>query len=218
MARKNNVARYDTKQVLAAAVAVYRIQGSRIVRFENDVPGNKEIVLGILAGQSDINITDEDYVQAQEISKYLEQKIMLTNLTGGRVNDFLLQISQLAVNPDVPAFSVGQLVWAPKLFEDSNKQDDIKQTIGQFVFTSSYLGKEKDKIELEFTPIDVRYLTVYNCFRHVGHDGKGNLVTFLNKNSINTVQKIRARVKGCDTSKYYNNAKTTQINFVKVIE
>lgn len=218
MVRKNNVTRVDTKQVLGAAVAVYRIQNNRVVRFENDIPGNKEMVLDILAGTSTIQVTEDDYTRAGEIASYLEQKIMLSTLTGARINDFLRQISELANLKEVPSNSIGQLVWAPKLHEDSVKQDNVKQDIGQFAFTSTYLGREKDKIEFTFNPIDVRYLSAYNCFRHVGHDGKGNLVTFLNKNSIDTVQRIRARIKSCEQSRHYANAKTTQINFVKVVE
>jgi hypothetical protein len=217
MVRKNNVTRVDTKQVLAAAVAVYRIQNNRVVRFENDIPGNKEMVLDILAGTSTIQITEDDQTRAGEIGSYLEQKIMLSTLTSVRVNDFLRQISELANLPEVPTNSIGQLVWAPKLYDDSVKQDGVKQDIGQFAFTSTYLGREKDKIEFTFNPIDVRYLSTYNCYRHVGHDGKGNLVTFLNKNSVDTVQRIRARIKSCEQSRHYANAKTTQINFVKVV-
>jgi len=71
---------------------------------------------------------------------------------------------------------------------------------------------------LTFTAIEVRYLSVYNCYRHVGHDNQGNLITFLNKDNMSGTVRIKARVKGCDTNRYYNNAKTTNLNFVKVIE
>lgn len=207
--------RVDTIRALAAAVAVYRTNGNRVEKFSETNPGNKELALDLLdAG----NITDEDIATAQEICNYMAQKITLAELTGSRVNDFFRDIQKLASSEQVAYFNLGQLVWAPKLVDDARKQDGIKEDINQYYFTSKYIGQEKDRVELDFVPIDTRYLSVYNCYRHVGHDSNGNLITFLNKNLIDTPKRIKARVKGCDINRYYNQAKTTNLNFVKVVE
>ena len=210
--------RFDTITALSAAVAVFRANGSKITRFENNVPGNKEMVLDILLCKSNIAVTDQDVETATELRAYLEQKIMMATLTNARINDFFQQVTDLVTKPTVAQHQLGQLVWAPKLQADAQKQEVIKEDLGRYVFTSNYLGKEKDKVELVFTPIEVRYLSMYNCYRHVGHDGKGNLITFVNKNNIDKISKIKARIKDCNTNRYYNNAKTTQLNFVKVVE
>jgi hypothetical protein len=188
MSAKNT--RFDTLTALSAAVAVFRVNEGKIARFENDKPGNKETVLAILNGCSTVQVTEQDIKSAGELRSYLEQKIMMATLTGGRINEFFQQISELVSKPTVAQHQIGQLVWAPKLQADAQKQDVIKEDIGRFVFTSNYLGKEKDKVELVFTPVEVRYMTTYNCYRHVGHDGAGNLITFINKNSIQIKQSL----------------------------
>lgn len=206
--------RVDSIKALAAAIAVYRENGNRVEKYSATATGNKEMALALLDSG---NISDSDIETAKEIRAYMGQKLTIAELTGGRVSDFFRDISNIINEEQVAYFSVGLIVWAPKVVDDAKKRDDIKEDINQFYFTSKYIGQVKDKVELNFTPIDVRYLTIFNCYRHVGHDNNGNLITFLNKNSINTPSRIKARVKGCDINRFYNNAKATNLNFVKVI-
>jgi hypothetical protein len=210
--------RVDSVRALAAAIAVYRASGNRVEKFSDNKLGNKEQVLDLLDGTSALSITDRDLADAGDLRNYLSQKITLAELTGTRINDFFRDVAKLANADQVAYFSIGQLVWAPKLADDARKQEEIKEDINQYYFTSKYIGREKDRVELTFTSIEVRYLSVYNCYRHVGHDNQGNLITFLNKDNISGTVRIKARVKGCDTNRYYNNAKTTNLNFVKVVK
>jgi len=210
--------RVDSVRALAAAIVVYRANGNRVEKFSDAKPGNKEQALELLDSTSALSITDQDLADAGDLRNYLNQKITLAELTGTRINDFFRDVAQLANSKQVAYFNIGQLVWAPKLADDARKQEDIKEDINQYYFTSKYIGREKDRVELMFTTIDVRYLNAFGCYRHVGHDDQGNLITFLNKNNISGTVRIKARVKGCDTNRYYNNAKTTNLNFVKVVE
>lgn len=210
--------RVDSVRALAAAIVVYRANGNRIEKFSDAKLGNKEQVLEMLDGVSALAITEQDLASAEELRNYLNQKITLAELTGTRINNFFRDVAQLTNADQVAYFTIGQLVWAPKLADDARKQEEIKEDINQYYFTSRYIGKEKDRVELTFTAIEVRYLSMYNCYRHVGHDNQGNLITFLNKDNMSGTVRIKARVKGCDTNRYYNNAKTTNLNFVKVIE
>lgn len=210
--------RVSAVRALAAALVVYRANGNRIEKYSDAKPGNKELALDLLDGNSNFAITEQDLADAQELKNYLLQKITLAKLTGARINEFFVGVAEIAGREEIAYFSIGQLVWAPKLADDARKQESIKEDINQYYFTSKYIGKEKDRVELDFVPIDTRYLSIYNCYRHVGHDSKGNLITFLNKNLIDKPCHIKARVKGCEVNRYYNNAKTTNLNFVKVVE
>jgi hypothetical protein len=210
--------RVDSIRALAAAIVVYRANGNRVEKFSDTNKGNKEQTLELLDGVSALEITEQDLANASELRNYLNQKITIAELTGTRISDFFRDVAQLTNTDQVAYFSIGQLVWAPKLADDARKQEEIKEDINQYYFTSKYIGQEKDRVELTFTSIEVRYLSVYNCYRHVGHDNQGNLITFLNKDNISGTVRIKARVKGCDTNHYYNNAKTTNLNFVKVVK
>jgi len=210
--------RVDSIRALAAAIVVYRVNSNRVEKFSDTNKGNKEQALELLDGVSALEITEQDLADAVELRNYLNQKITIAELTGARISDFFRDVAQLTNTDQVAYFTIGQLVWAPKLADDARKQEEIKEDINQYYFTSKYVGREKDRVELMFTAIEVRYLSVYNCYRHVGHDNQGNLITFLNKDNISGTVRIKARVKGCDTNRYYNNAKTTNLNFVKVVE
>lgn len=210
--------RVDSIRALAAAIVVYRANGNRVEKFSDANKGNKEQTLELLDGVSALEITEQDLADAGELRNYLNQKITIAELTGTRISDFFRDVAQLTNTDQVAYFTIGQLVWAPKLADDARKQEEIKEDINQYYFTSKYVGREKDRVELTFTAIEVRYLSVYNCYRHVGHDNQGNLITFLNKYNISGTVRIKARVKGCDTNRYYNNAKTTNLNFVKVVK
>lgn len=217
MVRNARSQKIETRKVLAGAVAVFRLNGNKIVRFEQNKPGNKELVLEWLEGKGSIEVTEQDYEQADTIKSYLEQKVLMAGLVGSKINPFTAQIVELIAKAEVPLFSVGQLVWTPKLHEDGTKQDSVKETVNHFLFTSKYIGQEKDRVEINFHLLDCKYNNVYNCYRHVGHDGNGNLIGFLNKESIPDGVRIKARIKKCETSKYNGGAKTTFLNYVKVV-
>jgi hypothetical protein len=141
----------------------------------------------------------------------------MAGLVGSKVNPFTVQISELLTKETVPGFNIGQLVWAPKLHDDGVKQDGVKETVNHFLFTSNYIGKVKDRVEITFHLLESRFNNVYNCYRHVGHDGNGNLFGFLNKDSIPDGARIKARIKKCEASRFNGGAKTTYLNYVKVV-
>jgi hypothetical protein len=211
---KNNNCKVNNIQALAAAVVIYRENNNHVARWENDKPGNKEQVIAILEGNNTYNITDLDIEKAREICNYLKQKIVLADLTDTYISDFMRQVTKIISRPEIPVAKLGQLVWAPKIYDNSVRHDSVKENIYQFTFTSRYLGKEKDKVELCFVPIDVQYYSVYNTYKHIGHDTNGNLISFFSKDRIDITSNIKARIKNCEHNQ--NNTKITQLNFVKV--
>jgi hypothetical protein len=207
----------DTLELLAVAVAVYRMNGNRVINNDPKATSNKESVKNHFLGQPTVRVSGDDRDQATVIKNYLEQKVMLTRLTGARLSNFLSDVVENISKQSVRHFLIGQLVWAPKLYDDSIKQDNVKQDISVISVDSKYIGKEKDKVELTFHLFDCKYNSNYNCYRHIGHDGKGNLIGFLNKNQIADKSHIRARIKSTGVSNYYGNGKVTYLNFVKVV-
>ena len=103
------------------------------------------------------------------------------------------------------------------MYDENLLLDSAKEELSFMALTSRYIGKEGDRVELDFHPVRVKYLPDYDMFAHDGHDGKNNIVTFFNKKKIDTVTHIRGKVKNTRRSNFHANGETTLLNYVKVL-
>ena len=208
-------------EMLSAVVAAYRVNGDQIVKVPNEDKkiSNKTIILSLLAGQEcSAEITEQDRLQAQTIRSYMVQRHMLSQLTGKPLGEFVDQIASYLNTDTVPAWSAGILAWAPKVYQSLLVQDGVNQEFSLLSTTSSYIGKLGDKLELDFTVVSKRWSQAYNCWRYAGHDGRGNLVGFLNKKELSQGSvKIKGRVKAQEVAKS-TGGKTTFLNYVKELQ
>ena len=215
------MAKLSTVTVIAAAVAAYRTNGNSIITAPKEgspqLP-NRMLVDAILGEKQEaITVTEDDITQAHAIVNGLQQRGMIAGLKGSKVSEFSGRIIEIANHEEMQAYNIGVMVWAPKLHTDMQQADSHQHEFNMLAFGSKYVGKVKDKIEIDFTPIVVRYNTHFNVWRHTGHDGHGNLVGFMKKDKIEGTTRIKGCVKSQDHSRY-TNGKTTTLNYVKVIK
>jgi hypothetical protein len=211
--------KFDTVQTLALAIAAYCKNNNSIVRKDGDTPGNKELVLECLLRNSKFEGFDSvDLIaQAQNLKTALEQQIVMNTLTNRRSSEFLLNVTNAIAGDTISMRDIGLIVWAPKLLSDLTKSEATRNDLVHLSFSSQYLGKVKDRVELDFTLVTQRYLQNYDLFIHTGHDEKGNLVNFFNKSKIES-GRITARIKQLKKDDYINGADVTVLNYVKVVK
>lgn len=202
----------NTHTVISASVAAFRHNGNKI----DDT--NRNLVWGILNKRDDaIVVLEEDKHMATEIIADVQHRGMLADIKGATVSEFRQRITDCMNKEKVSRSDVGRLLWMPKVYLDYKKSDEYHHEFAVLAFGSKYIGNVKDKIEINFIPITVRFTINYGVWRHTGHDGNGNLVGFLNKEKIDVPTIIKGNVKSHDHSKH-TNGKTTYLNYVKVVK
>ena len=220
---KKDFPKFDTAEVLAVAQAIFRLEGNRINRGDFDFVTKKQGIssksqlVAHFDNSVPVEVTAADREIAQGIPEHLQQKIIMDTLTGKDIGDFVADINTIISREHVHQFDLGRAVWAPKLYADMVKQSGDQEDIARYAMTSVYVGRPKEKLELDFYPIYTKFSREYNCFRHLGHDGAGNLIGFLNKNNIEHDCRIQGRVKSHSVSRYNNNGKVTYLNYVREI-
>lgn len=209
--------RYNTLDIVSAAVAAYRINGNQIIRESETQTPNRKIVDDILANKMQAT-TKEDVAHAVTIIEELKQRHTIASLSGKVLTEFQLNILKCFQSDTLPSRYVGILVWTPRLHADTLKQDELLHQFAIIGFSSKAIGTKGDKVEIDFVTVTERYNTDYGCWRYYGHDTRGNLIGFLIKNRVSESSvKIKGRIKNIAVSKF-NGGKTTYLNYVKEIK
>lgn len=209
--------RFNTLEALAVAISAYQSNNKQVLRTLGPKTGTKEQIIDYFLGESNLVVNNNNRDTAQNIKDYIVQKVTISKLSGARVSSFTQEVCDLLNKDQISVKHVGILAWAPKMYDEHLLCDSVKEELSFMALTSRYLGREGDKIELEFHPIRVKYLPNYDMFSHDGHDGKNNIVTFLNKKKVDTVTRIRGKVKDARRSSFHSNGETTILNYVKVL-
>jgi hypothetical protein len=204
---------YSTRDVVAVACAIFREAGNTVKRDGTD---SSRIRLEQHFADQPVAVTDVDREMAETVVTYVQQKSTLNALTGAKVSAFVQDLIELAGAENINSRQFGRIVWLPKLYTDMVAKDEAKQDLAHYIITSRYVGKIKDKLEIDFTPLTVNYSRDYNCYRHLGHDGHGNLIGFLSKAQHSGP--IKGNIKKHSTSSYHSNAKVTYLNYVQGVK
>ena len=206
-----------TLDLMTAAVAAYRINNKRI--FRNDSKkglSNQNIINSILNG--DVASTDSDRVQAEEIIANLVQRHTMATLSGKDLTQFAITCITFLDQDTVHKRYIGVVAWAPKVYEDLIKADQLKHEFTVLSYGSKYLGRVKERVTVNFTTISVRYNTYFQAWRYTGHDNNGNLVAFLTGTELSSTNvQIAARIRATEVSNY-TGGKTTILNQVREIK
>lgn len=201
---------HNTREVVAVSCAIFRELGNKVDRESHN--SSRVRLEKHFNNRSLTAVTEEDRAAAETVIAYVQQKTTINALTGAKVAGFVTDVVALVETETVSERKLGRIVWLPKIYADMIAQDDAKQELAHYTVTSRFVGKIKDRVEFNFTPLTVNYHREYNCFRHLGHDGNGNLIGFLNKNRI--AGPIKGRVKKQEVSRYHN-AKVTYLSYVQ---
>lgn len=213
--------KYTVQDALGAAIQAYNTNQRVVERdFSRDANGNIQItpnrvlMLNYLEQET---VNTECVSQVEELISYLQQVAIIQSLTKGRTQNFLDSINELLLKDAVTSTDFGLLAWAPKLFSDYHKADEVKERWSGYEFTSRFVGKVGDTISINFTMIDSKYIKDFNSYSVFGHDDHHNLVFFFTKDpeKVCCTGIVKGRVKSHRNSKYHNNAKVTTLNYVK---
>jgi hypothetical protein len=212
----------NTREALAVAIFAFRKNGKIVKEATQEATSNKLMVWNYFVPlktekpQSRIEVTEELLDAADAVRTVIDHAVTMGMLTKGRVPHFLRSIHEILKEDTVKSKYLGVLVWAPKLAEDLQKAESLKELSAGYEHASKYIGKEGDKIEFDFTLIEKRYIRPLETWSAYGHNEQGHLVKFLTKHEeLCATGRIRARIKKHEVDSYHNNAKVTALNFVK---
>lgn len=217
--------KFPTVLALATAVCAYHYNESMVVRnvtmHKNDyeVLPNRQLIADHLEGRkSNLRINDHYIKEAEGVITYLQQTVLMQSLKG-TPDRFLAQIAQLTTDQEVLPRDFGILAWAPKIVDDYQKKDHVRELSARFEHSSRYTGRIGETITIGFTLIEKRYIQSQNCYSVYGVTEYDNLVFYWAKDldRVCEVGKIQGRVKSHREDSYRNNAKVTVLNYVKVL-
>ena len=215
---------YPILEVLAAAVAAYAHNGQKIVRVTvhnngTRIDSNRQLVADCFEGMKPPFIVNDFHrTEAEGIITYLQQTVIMQSLKS-TPDKFLAQITELVTQQEVSVKDIGILAWAPKLADDYQKKDHVRELSARYEHRSHYVGRIGDKVEIDFTLIEKRYIKSMDCYAVYGINGDDNLVFYWARNldKICETGRIQGRVKDHKEDEYRNNAKITVLNYVKVL-
>ena len=220
-----------SRELVALAFAAQRMNGglhrdNRYFDPEKDafveVVPNKTLMFNSFAFEPGSNPelvpTDQDRAQADAAISAIQGDVLIKTLAGRRTSDFLANLSEAISQPTCTQRDCGLVAFVPKTYAGMlERQEKDEAKIG-LASTSEYLGRVGEKIQLDFALIDSKYLQQYNCYSVTGHDGNGNMVSFLTAHQgLAQSGRISGKIKRTEISQYHNGAKVTQLNFVKAI-
>ena len=213
----------NPREALAVAILAFRTNGNRVVKDTTDKQyANKSYLqayffpLKTSHKQLTVEMTAELLEAADDVKVIIEHAVTMEVLTKGYVPNFLNTINELLKDSTMNINHAGIMVWAPKLAQDIQRSQGIKEVSASYEHTSKFIGKVGDKIEFDFTLIEKRYVRQVDTWSAYGYNEQGNLVQFLSKHEeLCATGRIRARIKSHDKNRYHNNANVTVLNFVK---
>jgi len=221
----------ESRKLVALAFAAQRVNGTMYkdnLFFDTnkdavvEVVPNKTLMFNSFAIEPGSNPelvpTDEDFAQADAAISAIRGDVLIKKLADRRVNDFQFKLSETIGQPTCTQRDCGTVAYVPKTYAGMLERQEKDEAKLGLASTSEYLGRVGEKLQLDFVLIDSRYLQQYNCHSVTGHDGCGNMVSFLTAHqSVAQSGRITGKVKRTEQSPYHNGAKVTQLNFVKVI-
>lgn len=212
----------NTREALAVAIFAFRKNGKVVKEATAEATSNKLMVwdyfvpLKTEKPQPRIEVTEELLEAADAVRTVIDHAVTMSMLTKGFVVSFLGNIHEILKEDTVKSKHLGMLVWAPKLAQDLQKAESLKELSAGYEHASKYIGKLGDRIEFDFTLIEKRYVRALETWSAYGHNEQGHLVKFLSKHEeLCATGRIRARIRKHEVDSYHNGAKVTTLNFVK---
>lgn len=215
--------KFSTVEALACAISAFEHNGNKIIRDvvlegEKEMIPNRRLIEDYFDKHFKIIVNDFHRKQADGIITYLQQTVIMQSLKG-TPDRFLAQITELITQQEITARDFGILAWAPKLADDYQKKDNVREISARYEHSSRYVGRIGDKIETGFTLIDKRYIKTMDCWAVYGCDDNGNCIFYWAKNldKVCEVGKIAGRIKSHNEDEYRGKARVTTLNYVKVL-
>lgn len=216
---------YPTQKVLATAIAAYEFNKNSIIRAPVTIDGvgyvsNRQLITESIQGIGAPFVVNDFHIkQAEGITQYLQHASLMQTLSNGKPDNFLGNIVELLIKEEIGSRDLGIIAWAPKLTDDYQKKDHVREVSARYEIRSSYIGKVGEKITTNFTLIEQRYIHSMDCTAVYGHDDAGNLIFYWAKDPKKIIKtgSIQGRIKAHNPDKFRGNARVTTMNYVKVV-
>lgn len=215
----------NTREALAIAVFAFRKNNKIVVKETTEhATTNKSIVWDYFVPpktdlpRPGIELTEELLEAADAVKQTLDHTVTMALLTKGRVTTFLQNVHNAIKEDTVHVKYLSFIVWAPKVVEDLEKAAALKELSAGYEHASKFIGQVGDKIEINFTLIEKRFVRQLETWSAYGYNEAGNLVKFLtNHEELCASQRLKARIRKHEIDSYHSNAKVTSLNFVKAV-
>ena len=213
--------KFSTLETLATAIAAFESTENQIVRAQisgGTLP-NRQLIANYLNGLGGPFIVNDFHRKhADGIITYLQQTVIMQSLKG-TPDRFLAQITELVTQQEVTDKDFGILAWAPKVADDYQRKDHVREVSARYEHHSRYVGHVRDRITTNFTLIEKRYIKSMDCWAVYGADDAGNLLFYWARSldKVCEVGRISGRIKDHKEDEYRSNALVTTLNYVKVI-
>ena len=209
------MSKVSTEQVFAAAMAAFRINGNSVLRESIEGKTANKVLIESELSNSSI-VTDEDRAAAKQLIEFLTHQQTLAGLTGKTLSEFNQLVTLLASTEKITKRLIGIAQWAPRLQQDLQRAQEIRNQLAVLSYGSKYLGRIGEKVQIGFVTVQKRYNKTYQAWRYIGHDGRGNIVGFISKHNFEKSEfQINGRIKTTETSRFAENGKTTYLSHVK---
>ena len=244
MARFDYNTTYPLRDVMAASVMAYRLNGDEYVthtltEYDEDdnyiirkhankhlmmftvtdatVPNNLKMSVNEGSFWFENVADEEDYEVADTIISYYSG--LMLKAMGATINDFEQKVLGLVNAGNVAANEFGIVASLPKSYFRSVERDAVEAQQRALSDDSQYVGKIGETVELAIDVLRCNFIQKLNC--HVVNARAGNdLIVFFtsNANDFNGMRcgNIKGRVKRHQTSNYHGG-KETVLNYVKKI-
>ena len=244
MARFDYTTTYPLRDVMAASVMAYRLNGDEYVthtvsEYDEDdnhiirkhankhlmlftvtdatVPNNLKMSVNEGSFWFDNVADEEDYEVADTIISYYSG--LMLKAMGATINDFEQKVLGLVKAGNVAANEFGIVASLPKSYFRSVERDAVEAQQRALSDDSQYVGKIGETVELAIEVLRCNFIQKLNC--HVVNARAGNdLIVFFtsNANDFDGMRcgNIKGRVKRHQTSNYHGG-KETVLNYVKKI-
>ena len=244
MARFDYTTTYPLRDVMAASVMAYRLNGDEYVTHtvseydeeDNHIirkHANKHLMLFTVTDatvpnnlKTSVNegsfwfenvADEEDYEVADTIISYYTG--LMLKAMGATINDFEQKVLGLVNAGNVAANEFGIVASLPKSYFRSVERDAVEAQQRALSDDSQYVGKIGETVELAIEVLRCNFIQKLNC--HVVNARAGNdLIVFFtsNANDFDGMRcgNIKGRVKRHQTSNYHGG-KETVLNYVKRI-
>jgi hypothetical protein len=212
--------RVNTIDAISAACAAYRINGDRIVLSKTSgVTPNRDLIKSYFNDNAlGLTVLDSDVEKANGLVTFLQYRYTLSAVTSRPLPDFAVHVNEIINAEVIPFNRIGIVQWIPRFTVDLETSEDVRNQLSMLSYSSKYLGRPGQRVEIEFVTITKRYNTVYQAWRYTGHDNHGNLVGFLSSVQYNEpTLKLNGNIKRTLVSKFSEGGKTTFLNQVKVL-
>lgn len=211
----------STVELAALAFAAYRKNQSTVYKDSSYFNKETDSLVTVvpnkqLMREDNLEVTEQDRVDSQAAIETLSQDRMMRILKGLMVPDFQNTLTNLLTQAEATMSDAGLMAFLPSMAEQITQRQAREQEVAELAQVSQYLGRIGDKVVVNLTVMNSRYLQQFNCWSVNAKDDKGNLISYLTaKEDCTRSARYSGKIKRTEISKYHNGAQVTTLNFVK---